>query len=83
MDYINNFINEFNECGYGVVIVRQYDSSNPKIVRFKFRFDKAINPVMSTDYAIRLMLRTFYNFISVPWLNDLNNQFLNDRSKIL
>lgn len=81
--YINNFINNFNECGYGVIIVRQYSSSNPEIVRMKLRFNKGINPVMSTDYAIRLMLRSFYNFISVPCLTDLNNQFLNDRSKIL
>lgn len=29
------------------------------------------------------MLRSFYIFISVPCLNDLNDQFLNDRSKIL
>lgn len=48
-----------------------------------FAFDKSINPVMSIDYAIRLMLRSFYIFISVPCLDDLNNQFLNDRSKIL
>ena len=29
------------------------------------------------------MLRSFYNFISVPCLIELNEQFLNDRSKIL
>lgn len=29
------------------------------------------------------MLRSFYNFISIPCLIELNNQFLNDRSKIL
>lgn len=81
--YINSFINNFNEYGYGVTIVRQYDSPDSEITKLNFAFDKSINPVMSTDYAIRLMLRTFYNFISVPCLNDLNNQFLNDRSKIL
>lgn len=48
-----------------------------------FAFNKRINPIMSIDYAIRLMLRSFYNFISVPCLADLNNQLLNDRSKIL
>lgn len=81
--YINNFINIFNEYGYGVTIVRQYDSPDSEIVKLNFAFNKRINPVMSIDYAIRLMLRSFYNFISVPCLDDLNNQFLNDRSKIL
>lgn len=81
--YINNFINDFNECGYGVDIIRQYDLSDLEILKLNFVFDKDINPVMSIDYAIRLMLRSFYNFISVPCLNDLNNQFLNGRSKIL
>lgn len=81
--YINSFINNFNEYGYGVTIVRQYDSPDSEITKLNFAFDKSINPVMSIDYAIRLMLRSFYIFISVPCLNDLNNQFLNDRSKIL
>lgn len=81
--YINNFINIFNEYGYGVTIVRQYDSPDSEIVKLNFAFNKRINPVMSIDYAIRLMLRSFYNFISVPCLADLNNQLLNDRSKIL
>lgn len=81
--YINNFINIFNEYGYGVTIVRQYDSPDSEIVKLNFAFNKRINPVMSIDYAIRLMLRSFYNFISVPCLVDLNNQLLNDRSKIL
>lgn len=81
--YINSFINIFNEYGYGVTIVRQYDSLDSEIVKLNFAFNKGINPVMSTDYAIRLMLRSFYNFISIPCLDDLNNQFLNDRSKIL
>ena len=81
--YINNFINIFNEYGYGVNIVRQYDSPDSKIVKLNFAFNKRINPIMSIDYAIRLMLRSFYNFISVPCLADLNNQLLNDRSKIL
>lgn len=81
--YINSFINIFNEYGYGVTIVRQYDSLESKIVKLNFAFNKRINPVMSTDYAIRLMLRAFYNFISVPCLDGLNNKFLNDRSKIL
>lgn len=81
--YINNFINIFNEYGYGVTIVRQYDSPDSEIVKLNFAFNKRINPIMSIDYAIRLMLRSFYNFISVPCLADLNNQLLNDRSKIL
>nr|DAU84656.1 MAG TPA: hypothetical protein [Caudoviricetes sp.] len=81
--YINNFINIFNEYGYGVTIVRQYDSPDSEIVKLNFAFNKRINPIMSIDYAIRLMLRSFYNFISVPCLVDLNNQLLNDRSKIL
>ena len=81
--YINIFINIFNEYGYGVIIVRQYDSLDPEIVKLNFVFNKRVNPVMSIDYAIRLMLRSFYNFISVPCLVDLNNQLLNDRSKIL
>lgn len=81
--YINNFINIFNEYGYGVNIVRQYDSPDSKITKLNFAFNKRINPIMSIDYAIRLMLRSFYNFISVPCLADLNNQLLNDRSKIL
>lgn len=81
--YINNFINIFNEYGYGVTIVRQYDSPDSEIAKLNFAFDKSINPVMSIDYAIRLMLRSFYIFISVPCLDDLNKQFLNDRSKIL
>lgn len=81
--YINSFINIFNEYGYGVTIVRQYDSLDSEVVKLNFAFNKGINPVMSTDYAIRLMLRAFYNFISVPCLIELNNQFLNDRSKIL
>lgn len=81
--YINNFINIFNEYGYGVTIVRQYDSPDSEIVKLNFTFNKRINPIMSIDYAIRLMLRSFYNFISVPCLADLNNQLLNDRSKIL
>lgn len=81
--YINSFINNFNEYGYGVTIVRQYDSPDSEITKLNFAFDKSINPVMSIDYAIRLMLRSFYNFISVPCLIELNNQFLNDRSKIL
>ena len=81
--YINSFINNFNEYGYGVTIVRQYDSPDSDVVKLNFAFDKSINPVMSIDYAIRLMLRSFYNFISVPCLVDLNNQLLNDRSKIL
>lgn len=81
--YINSFINNFNEYGYGVTIVRQYDSPDSEITKLNFAFDKSINPVMSMDYAIRLMLRSFYNFISVPCLVDLNNQLLNDRSKIL
>lgn len=81
--YINSFINIFNEYGYGVIIVRQYDSLEPEIVKLNFVFNKRVNPVMSIDYAIRLMLRSFYNFISVPCLSGLNDQFLNDRSKIL
>ena len=81
--YINNFINNFNEYGYGVTIIHQYDSLEPEIVKLNFAFNKRINPIMSIDYAIRLMLRSFYNFISVPCLVDLNNQLLNDRSKIL
>ena len=81
--YINSFINIFNEYGYGVNIIRQYDSLEPEIVKLNFAFNKRINPIMSIDYAIRLMLRSFYNFISVPCLADLNNQLLNDRSKIL
>lgn len=81
--YINSFINIFNEYGYGVTIVRQYDSPDSEIVKLNFAFNKRINPIMSIDYAIRLMLRSFYNFISVPCLADLNNQLLNDRSKIL
>lgn len=81
--YINNFINIFNEYGYGVTIVRQYDSPDSEITKLNFAFNKRINPIMSIDYAIRLMLRSFYNFISVPCLADLNNQLLNDRSKIL
>lgn len=81
--YINSFINIFNEYGYGVIIVRQYDSLDPEIVKLNFIFNKRINPVMSIDYAIRLMIRSFYNFISVSCLDDLNNQLLNDRSKIL
>lgn len=81
--YINNFINIFNEYGYGVTIVRQYDSPDSEIVKLNFAFNKRINPIMSIDYAIRLMLRSFYNFISVPCLADLNSQLLNDRSKIL
>lgn len=81
--YINSFINNFNEYGYGVTIVRQYDSPDSEITKLNFAFDKSINPVMSIDYAIRLMLRSFYIFISVPCLTELNKQFLNDRSKIL
>lgn len=81
--YINSFINIFNEYEYGVNIGRQYESLDPEIVKLNFTFDKSLNPVMSIDYAIRLMLRSFYIFISVPCLNDLNDQFLNDRSKIL
>lgn len=81
--YINSFINNFNEYGYGVTIVRQYDSPDSEITKLNFAFNKRINPIMSIDYAIRLMLRSFYNFISVTCLVDLNNQLLNDRSKIL
>ena len=81
--YINNFIVDFNSSGYGVIISRQYDPQSSEIVGLKFKFDKKLNPLISVDFAIRLMLRSFYNFISIPCLDDLNNQFLNDRSKIL
>ena len=82
-DYINNFIIDFSSCGYGVIISRQYDLPSSEIIGLKFKFDKKLNPLMSVDFAIRLMLKSFYNFISVPCLTELNNQFLNDRSRIL
>lgn len=81
--YINNFIVDFGSSGYGVIISRQYDLPSSEIIGLKFKFDKKLNPLMSVDFAIRLMLKSFYNFISVSCLTELNNQFLNDRSRIL
>lgn len=66
--YINNFIVDFNSSGYGVIISRQYDPQSSEIVGLKFKFDKKLNQLISVDFAIRLMLRSFYNFISVPCL---------------